>query len=316
MPRRRAVARNLIYRRGVTEFDDAADELYGLPAEEFIAARDARAKAAADPGSAAAIKKLRRPSRSAWLANALVRKEKVGIDELLTLGVSMREAQLRLDGDELRTLTGQRRTAVAKLVQRAKEISGQEISESIVRELEGILGAAVASEEAADELAAGRLSTAVAADGGAPLMWSGGGAQVIPLRPRQKQQRAEPESAPPAEKRHMRVVPGAGSDERRAAEVRRLAEKELGTAQQAFDQADATADKAREAAENAATARKEAGRRIVELTAALEAAQQERTAADREVRITGRERDNAQRLADRARRRLDRAQATLDQLDE
>jgi hypothetical protein len=304
----------LIYRRSVTDFDEAADELYGLPAEEFTAARDAMAKAASDPATATAIKKLRRPSRSAWLANALVRKEKAGIDELLKLGVSMREAQTRLDGEELRKLTGERRSAVAKLVQQAKEIAAQDISESIVRELEGILGAAVASEEAADELAAGRLSTAVAADGGAPLMWSGGGAQVIPLRPRKAQQKAEPEPKKPAEKR-LRVVPSPGSDERRTAEARRLAEKELKTAQQAFDQADATAEKARQAAENAAAARKEAGRRIVELTAELEAAQQERTAADREVRMTGRERDNTQRLADRARRRLDRAQSSLDQLD-
>jgi hypothetical protein len=227
----------------------------------------------------------------------------------------MRDAQTRLDGDELRKLTGERRSAVAKLVQRAREIAGQEVNEPIVRELEGILGAAVASEEAADELAAGRLSTAVAADGGAPLMWSGGGAQVIPLRPRKTQQKAEPEPKKPTEKR-LRVVPSPGSDERRAAEARRLADKELSTAQKAFDQADAAAEKARQAAENAATARKEAGRRIVELTAQLEEAQQERTAADREVRTTGRERDNTQRVADRARRRVDRAQSALDQLDE
>lgn len=305
----------MIYRQGVTEFDEAADQLYGLPAEEFTAARDAKAKAVADPATAAAIKKLRRPSRSAWLANTLVRKEKAGVDELLKLGESMRAAQARLDGDELRRLSGERRSAVAKLVQRARELSDQEISESIARELEGILSAAIASEEAAEELAAGRLSAAVAADGGAPLMWTGGGAQVIPLRPRQKKQ-PEPKAKPPEKKRHMKAVPSPGSDERRAAEARRVAEKERKTAQQAFDQADAAAEKARQAADNATAARKEAGRRIVELTEQLEEAQQQRTAADREVRITGRERDNAQRLADRARRRLDRAQAALDQLDE
>lgn len=302
----------------MTEFDEVADELYGLPAEEFTAARDAKAKAAADPKTAAAIKKLRRPSRSAWLANALVRKESAGIDELLQLGVSMREAQARLDGDELRRLTGERRAAVSKLVQRAREIADQEVSESVARELEGILSAAIASEEAADELAAGRLSTAVVADGGAPLMWSGGGAQVIPLRPRKARKAQptakQPEKKQPEKKRHMRAVPSDKSDERRAAAARRQAENELRTAQKAFDEADAAAEKARQTADNAAAARKEAGRRIVELTQQLEAAQQERAAADREVRTTGRERDNAQRLADRARRRLDRARSALDGL--
>ena len=53
----------------------AALELYGLPPEEFTAARNQvvkQAKDAGDVGSSAALKALRKPTLAAWLANLLV----------------------------------------------------------------------------------------------------------------------------------------------------------------------------------------------------------------------------------------------------
>jgi len=294
----------------MTDIEQVAKELYGLAPAEFTAARDERAKQARSDGDqalATAIKALRRPSRSAWLANLLVRQEPAAIEELLQLGETMRTAQLNLDGDELRRLTGERRTMVNGLVNQARSLAGEPVSEPIARELEGIFGAAISSEEAAQELAAGCLSAAVAADGGAALSWTGGGAQVIPLRPRRP-------SATPTEKPRIRAVPTPRTDEGRVREAKRQADLELKAANEAFEAADTVAEQARRAADDAADARKEAGRRIAELAAELEKAQQDRTAADRDMRVAGRNRDNLQRQADRARRRLERAQARVEEL--
>ena len=55
------------------------------------------------------MKKLRRPTVSAWLVNLLAREDGGQMDELLELGQSLREAQRALDGDRLRELSAQRR---------------------------------------------------------------------------------------------------------------------------------------------------------------------------------------------------------------
>ena len=52
---------------------DPIDELYGLPLEDFVAQRDALAKrlrADGDRDAAAAVKKLPKPTRAAWAAQA------------------------------------------------------------------------------------------------------------------------------------------------------------------------------------------------------------------------------------------------------
>ena len=54
------------------------EELYGLPGAEFVAARDALARSLAKDkhrDEAAAVKALRRPTRSAEALNALARTE-------------------------------------------------------------------------------------------------------------------------------------------------------------------------------------------------------------------------------------------------
>ena len=99
--------------------DDAADRLYGLPLEDFIAERDATAKALRKDGdkeAAAAVAKLPKPSQVAWVANQLGR---AGADDLLAAGDAIREAQLGGGGREaLREATagparGARRAAEA-----------------------------------------------------------------------------------------------------------------------------------------------------------------------------------------------------------
>src|SRR4029450_10780087 len=87
-----------------TNLAEVADELYAPPPPEFRTARDEQARqarAAGDADLAEAIKKLRRPTVSAWLVNLLIREAPGQVRELLELGESLREAQQALAGDQL-----------------------------------------------------------------------------------------------------------------------------------------------------------------------------------------------------------------------
>ncbi len=97
-----------------------ADELYALAPAEFRSARDERAdqaRAAGDRGLADAIKKLRRPTVSAWLVNQLARQAADQIEELLELGEQLRQAQQSMAADQLRQLSAQRRRKVVAVTE-------------------------------------------------------------------------------------------------------------------------------------------------------------------------------------------------------
>lgn len=141
----------------------AAFELYGLVPSEFTRRRDERAKDARLSGDrelADAIKRLKRPSLPAWLANMLVRDRKTQVGRLLELGASMREAQFDLAGDKLRDLSTERRQVLGDLVRDARKLAeryGQRTSEPALRELEETLDASLADARPAEALRAGCL---------------------------------------------------------------------------------------------------------------------------------------------------------------
>src|SRR2546430_13318330 len=108
--------------------EQVAAELYALAPAAFTAARDeqaSQARASGDADLAGAIRKLRRPTVSAWLVNLLAREDGGQVDDLLELGRSLREAQRALDGDRLRGLSTQRRRLVAALTQGAQRLAAQ-----------------------------------------------------------------------------------------------------------------------------------------------------------------------------------------------
>jgi hypothetical protein len=195
------------------DLDPIAGDLYGLRPGEFTAARDARAAEARRDGDkelAAAIKKLKRPSVSAWLANLLVRQRPDEVQRLLTLGEGLRQAQQQLAGEQLRALSQQRHQVVAALVQEAASLAsaeGQPVSPAAQRELQETLEAALSDPAAAEAFGAGRLTTA--------LSYSGLGTQGL-------------ESAP---------APRTGQkDEEASRAARREAEHELAAAERRRDQ--------------------------------------------------------------------------------
>jgi hypothetical protein len=145
----------------------AADELYGLPPSEFTQARDARVAAARQEGDRAtadALKKLRRPTAGAWLANHLVRERRADVERFLALAAHLREAQARLEGDALRRLSREGRDAVAELVRDASTLArrdGHAVSAATLEDLEATLDAALADPVAGETLRAGRLTSAL-----------------------------------------------------------------------------------------------------------------------------------------------------------
>src|SRR3954462_15368047 len=87
-----------------TSLEDAADLLYGIGREEFIGVRDAMVKQVRphDRELAGDIGALRKPSVAAWVANRLAREYPDEVGALEDLGSSLREAQVKLEGDALR----------------------------------------------------------------------------------------------------------------------------------------------------------------------------------------------------------------------
>ncbi|HLN17968.1 MAG TPA: hypothetical protein VK277_14590 [Acidimicrobiales bacterium] len=145
------------------DLDAVAAELYGLEPGSFLSAREVRAKEAKDAGDralATAINGLRRPSTSAWLANALVRQRSALVGELIGLGERMREAQAGLDAAGLRALSPRRHEVVHDLLDAARTIArraGMTVSDAVTRELDATFEAALADPGAADALHRGCL---------------------------------------------------------------------------------------------------------------------------------------------------------------
>ncbi|WP_445187550.1 hypothetical protein ACTXG6_10370 [Pseudonocardia sp. Cha107L01] len=147
------------------DLDGTADALYALPRADFTPARDERvkeARSAGDKALAASIGKLRRPTVAAWLVNNLARQRPDEITGLAELGEQLRAAHEQLDGAALRRLSEQRRELINALTRTTRElgaVAGEEVSETVSRELEGMFTSALTDPDAARALASGRLSS-------------------------------------------------------------------------------------------------------------------------------------------------------------
>ena len=232
--------------------DDAADELYGLPFDDFVAERNARAKALRKDGDKAAadeVAKLPKPSQVAWVANQLARS---GAGELLDAGEALRKAQLGGGGREaLREATAAERAAVDDLLKAAKEL--RELSRDAADRLRALLHAVAGDEDLRELFEAGRLVTEPE-PGGA---WPEGAFVAAPRAPKKKKAAAKPkESAAERRKRETAERKAAerarkqAEREREAAERRKL-ERRLKAARDAADEAKRRLDAAQEAYEEA-----------------------------------------------------------------
>lgn len=155
------------------QFEEIADELFGLLPGEFTRARDelvAEARARGDRALADALKELRKPTTTAWVLNLLVRARRAEAERLLELGAALRAAQDELAGDELRRLSHERQQVVDGLVRQAGELAkayGYPVSDAVLDEVGESLDAALAEPAAAAQLMTGRMRVAMARSGSA-----------------------------------------------------------------------------------------------------------------------------------------------------
>jgi len=145
----------------------AARDLYALPPADFTAARDElarQARAADQRDDAALIKKLTRPTVSAWLVNQLVRSAQQPMTRLFELGAALHAAQQELAGDRLRELSGQRRQLIAELIPAASQLAasaGVSVSGGALDEVRATLEAALADAAAREAVQSGQLTRAL-----------------------------------------------------------------------------------------------------------------------------------------------------------
>ncbi len=146
------------------DLESATHELYGLIPTQFTAARDAKASEARQAGRpelSSSLKKLRKPSVGAWLANILVLEQASDVEGLIDLGVELRAPKHKLEGEQIRRVSKEKGDAVSKLMREAKSKAsrmGQPVSAAALQELEGTLEAAFADPRAAEDLRRGHLS--------------------------------------------------------------------------------------------------------------------------------------------------------------
>ena len=233
--------------------DQAAEELYGLPFDDFIAERNARAKALRKDGEKEAadeVAKLPKPSQVAWVANMLARS---GADELLDAGEALRKAQLGGGGREaLREATAAERAAVDDLLKEGAKL--RNLSRDAADRLRALLHAVAGDEELRELFEAGRLVTEPE-PGGA---WPEGAFVAAPRTPKTKKAAPAKPKESAAEKRKRETAERKAADrarkqaerEREAAERRKL-ERRLKAARDAADEAKRRLDAALEAYEDA-----------------------------------------------------------------
>jgi hypothetical protein len=301
-----------------------ADELYGLLPDEFVAGRDAAVAEARERGDrelAKAIGRLRRPTKAAWLANLLARHRAAQLDGLLTLGGGLAEAQRTLDGAALRQLTSKRHQIVAAMAREAGRLAqeaGDPAAESVLRELQGILDAALARPEVADQVRSGRLTRTLSYSGFGPESDPDAVPRAAPRPP------APPAAAVTTEEAAPPATDTATTTDTAAAERARLErlraerdrrEEALAEAEDAEATARERQDADQAAHEDATAAREEARRRVAELTSVLETArEQERASA-----VAAREAETAAKTSARAAgvaaTRTARARARLEEIE-
>jgi hypothetical protein len=144
------------------ELDEIVRELYVLPPVDFVAARNElvrQARRTGNPEVAERLQQLRRPTRSAWLVNLLA-SDSGAMQRLSALGRQLRDAQTGLAGEELRSLSQQRRQLINDMLQRAQihaDEAGVRLTATVMSEVEATLQAALVDLAGAMTVRNGRL---------------------------------------------------------------------------------------------------------------------------------------------------------------
>ncbi|MGW6841382.1 hypothetical protein [Streptomyces sp. NPDC054958] len=289
-------------------------ELYGLRPADFIGARDAyvaQARREKDAAAVAAIGGLRRPTLAVWAVNLLARSRPDLAEALLRLGKELRRAHRELDGERMRALSHQQHQVIGALSGEAAQLAdraGEQLRETVLREVGEIFHGLLGDEDAARLWAAGRLAKPPPATVGFDGLEPAPGAVPPPAGPVRP-----PAPAPvPAPAPASALVPASAPAPAVADPARPAAGQETARARRAVEKRRARTVAARARAAEASAALRRTEQRLAEAAADRDRAEGE--AADlREELSTVRQRVEAARRAvqesKQAYRRAERAHA-------
>jgi hypothetical protein len=176
------------------------------------------------------LKRARKPTVTAWVANQLARSERMNVRALLTAGEQLRAAQAELmrggKPDELRRAEESERRALSALLDAGRELTD---GDATVRKLESTLRAAAIDSDARSLLERGRLTKELAP--------SGFGLAGMPSPPKRRatSKAAKPD---PAAERRKRDVAKARAALQEAQRRSRTAEQEAEKARKEVQKAE------------------------------------------------------------------------------
>jgi hypothetical protein len=201
--------------------DEALDELYGAPLDEFVAERKRLAQKLGG-ADGKELAKLKKPNVAAWVLNQLARRERRDVDLLLDAGHRLRQAQAGvLRGGEKESFDDARRKesdALKRLTKAAERLlrdARGSASASALAQISESLRAAAVTEEGREVLARGRFVE--------PLRASGFDAFAgidVPKRAPRKKAKAKPAPKPKPDPRIRELEQELRDTERRAEQLR------------------------------------------------------------------------------------------------
>jgi hypothetical protein len=143
--------------------DDALDELYGAPLDEFVAERKRLAKKL-EGDEAKALATARKPTVAAWVLNQLARRERRDVDLLLDAGHRLRQSQAGLLRGEERRAFDEARVKETDALHRLRKAAERLLRDargtapaSTLAQVETALRTAAVTEEGRELLARGRF---------------------------------------------------------------------------------------------------------------------------------------------------------------
>jgi len=306
-------------------FAEVVEELYGLTPAEFTEARNQAATTlrGSDRALSDRVKSLRKPATAAWVVNMLVRHNAEEMSQVLDLGESLRQAQADLDGDALRELARQRRRLIGAVAGKGTALArdlGPKVSESVQRQVEETLHAAMIDTDAAAAVRTGLLVDALSATGVGSLKVATAVADHTALGspgPGPAAVRSIGSTSAPARSTELSVVPEVDPEEKRR-EARREARKAAQEAVRAAkaDRATARKDLAEQeiAVSDLQASTLQMNGEIDELRRRIDTLEDRLEKLDDDAETAGQERDEAAEGLALAESALAGAEAELDRL--
>ncbi|MFT4470401.1 hypothetical protein ACMX2H_10905 [Arthrobacter sulfonylureivorans] len=308
------------------DLESAARELYALLPGEFTAARNAKAKEAAQAGDkalAARLRSLSKPTAAAWLLNMMAVHRRDEINGVIELGAAMSQAQQELDPRQMRALGDQRRGLLSAMASGGRQLAdelGHSVSPAVVTEVEQTLRAAMSDPAAGAALASGLLTASFASTGLDPVDLDGivavpeavgspAPASAAPTRRGTK----TPARDELAERRAAKADRAAKQEAEEAERRRRLARAEVEKAERRKDDAEAQEQKVLDKLDQLQNRRDALSDELSELKKRIEELTREVAATDRTIEAAEEDLVSAARTADRTRKAAAAAKRELDQ---